>query len=120
MDEDSHRKFVSKLLASPKAEALSWLKGGSDKSFRNLGEMDATEQSIAFVERIYALGARNVLAVKIVKWGAGENSGDLLVELPRDRFIRSELFAFEEQFAQSVGLDGSSDHGQLYLYLKLD
>src|SRR2546427_6067499 len=103
MDEDFHRKFVDKLLSSRKAEALAWLKGGSAGSFRNIGEMDTTEESVAFIERLYSLGAKTVLAVDIIQWEQAENTGNLLVELPRDRFIRSELFAFEKQHAESMG-----------------
>ena len=120
MDEELHHKFVAKLLATRKAEALTWLKGGSKKSFRNIGELDTTEESIAFIERIYSLSAKTVLAVEIIEWEQGENSGKLLVEMPRDRFKRSELFAFEKQHAESMGFDGTDDIGQLYLYLKLD
>lgn len=120
MDEELHRKFVDKLLASRKAEALTWLQAGSEKSFRNIGELETTEESVAFIERIYSLGAKTVLAVEIIQWEQGENTGKLLVELPRDRFLRSELFAFEKQHAESMGLDGAEDVGQLYLYLKLD
>jgi hypothetical protein len=120
MDEDFHHKLVDKLLSSRKAEALAWLKGGSAKSFRNIGEMDMTEESIAFIERIYSLGAKTVLAVDIIEWERGENTGKLLVELPRDRFLRSELFAFENQLAESMGFDGAEDVGQRYLFFKLD
>jgi hypothetical protein len=120
MDKLLHRNFVAKLLASRKAEALVWLKGGSEKSFRNIGELDTTEESIAFIERLYALGAKTVLAVEIIEWELGENTGNLLVELPRERFPRSELFAFEKQHAESMGFDGTTDHGQAYLYFKLD
>jgi hypothetical protein len=120
LDEELHRKFVDKLLASRKAEALTWLQAGSEKSFRNIGELETTEESVAFIERIYSLGAKTVLAVEIIQWEQGENTGKLLVELPRDRFLRSELFAFEKQHAESMGLDGAEDVGQLYLYLKLD
>jgi hypothetical protein len=85
MDKLLRRKFIKKMLATRKAEALTWLKGGSPTSFRNLGEMATTEESVAFVEHLYSLGAKNVLAVKIVEWEKGENSGDVLIELPKDR-----------------------------------
>jgi hypothetical protein len=120
MDEEFYRKFVDGLLKSRKAEALAWLKGGSAKSFRNIGELDTTEESIAFIQRLYSLGAKTVLAVEIIEWEQAQNTGNLLVELPRDRFRRSELFAFEKQHAESMGFDGTEDMGQFYLYLKLD
>jgi hypothetical protein len=118
MDELFHRKFIEKLLASRKAEALAWL--NSPSSFRNLGELARTEASVTFVKRIYSLGAIKVLAVEIIDYPEGENTGKLLVELPEDRFLRGELFAFEREFAESMGFDGTADEGQRYLFLKLD
>jgi hypothetical protein len=120
MDELFHRKFIEKLLASRKAEALGWLNAGSPASFRNLGELGTTEESVALVKRIYSLGATNVLAVEIIEYPEGENTGKLLVELPKDRFSRAELFAFEREFAESMGFDATADEGQRYLFLKLD
>jgi hypothetical protein len=120
MDLEIHRQFVDKLLSSRKAEALAWPKGSSAKSFHNIGELATTEESLAFVQSIYSLGARAVAAVKIMTYDQDENTGDLLVELLRDRFLRSELFAFQKKHAESKGFDGTEDNGQLYLYFKLD
>jgi hypothetical protein len=120
MDDFAEANFAQKLLNSEKAEALGWLDGSSPTSFRNLGEMQTNEESAAFVKRIYSMGAKSVLAVEIVKWEQGENTGKLLIELPNDRFARSELFAFEKQHAESMGFDGSPDKGQQYLFLNLD
>jgi len=120
MEQEFDRKFVKKLLASRKSEALEWLEGGSAKSFRNIGELETTEESIAFIQRLYTLGAKTVLAVEIIEWEEGENTGNLLVELPREGHLRIELFAFEKQHAESMGFEGAEDTGQLYLYFKLD
>jgi hypothetical protein len=120
MDQFTYEKFIKKLLGSRKAEALSWLKGGSATSFRNIGELGTTEESVGFIQSLYSMGARTVLAVEIIEWELGENTGNLLVELPQDRFLRKQLFAFEKEHAASMGFDGTADEGQLYLYLKLD
>jgi hypothetical protein len=119
MDE-SYYQFIKQFLASNKAEALEWLRGGSEKSFRNLGEMQTTQESIAFVEHLYDLGAEQVLAVEIDEYDGGQNTGYLLVQLPYDDNARIRLFAFERQHAEQFGFEGETDEGQEYLYLKLD
>lgn len=116
---DSYHQFIKQFLASNKAEALEWLRAGSDQSFRNLGEMEADE-SLEFVQRLYDLGAEKVLAVKIDEYPEGANTGHLLVQLPADDAARERLFAFERNHAESHGFDGTPDEGQEYVYLKLD
>lgn len=117
--DDLYHQLVKEFLASNKAEALSWLRAGSDTSFRNLGEMEADE-SIRFVQHLYDLGAETVLAVAIDEYPDGANSGNLLVQLPPDDAARERLFAFEREHAESHGFDGTPDEGQEHLYLKLD
>ena len=118
MDELFHQ-LLKQFLASNKAEALSWLRGGSDTSVRNLGEMEA-EESIRFVQHLYDLGAETVLAGEIHEYPDGANSGNLLVQLPSDDAARERLFAFERDHAESHGFDATPDEGQEYVYLKLD
>ncbi len=118
--EDRHTKFIRRLLDSKHAEALEWLRKASPDSFRNLGEMDSTEESIRFVQNLYDLGAQKVVAVEIDEYDEGENTGHLVVELPPDPLPRQKLFAFERQHAESLGFDGVEDTGQQHLYLKLD
>ncbi len=117
--DDSYRQFIKQFLSSNKAEALEWLRAGSDTSFRNLGEMEA-EELIEFVERLYDLGAEKVLAVEIDQYPEGANTGHLLVQLPSDGDAREKLFAFEREHAESHGFDGTPDEGQEYIYLKLN
>ena len=117
--DDLYHQLVKEFLASNKAEALSWLRGGSDTSLRNLGEMEPDE-SIRFVEHLYDLGAETVLAVGIHEDPDGANSGNLLVEPPPDDAARERLFAFEREHAESHGFDATPDEGQEYVYLKLD
>ena len=117
--DDSYNQFIRQFLASNKAEALEWLGGGSDESFRNLGEMEAGE-SMQFVQRLYDLGAEKVLAVEIDEYPEGANTGHLLVQLPGADAARERVFAFEREHAESHGFDGTADEGQEYLYFKLD
>ena len=111
---------IAKMLKSRKAEALSWLRGGSAASFRNLGEMATTEESIAFVQHFYDLGAESVLACNIVEYDNAQNSGHLLIRLPSDHAARVRLFAAEREHAESMGFEGEPDVGQEYLFMMLD
>jgi hypothetical protein len=119
MDVD-YGKFVKRMLATKKAEALGWLHGGSVESFRTVGEMATTAESVAYVQRLYDAGAVRVLAVKIDEWSDGQNTGHLLVQLASDVAARRRLFALEREQAEPMGFEGSADEGQEYLYFKLD
>jgi hypothetical protein len=111
--------FFEKLLASKKAEALSWLRSSSTECMRTFGEMD-TVKSVAFVESLYALGAIKVWAVKINDEYWVENTGLLVVELPLDIQQRLALFEFEARHAESHGFSGEADIDQPYLSFKID
>jgi hypothetical protein len=111
---------ITEMLASTKAEALEWLRGGSESSFRNLGEMETTDESIAFAQRFYDLGAESVLACKIAEYDEGQNSGHLLIQLPSDDRARERLFAAHREHAESMGFEGEPDEGQEYLFMMLD
>src|SRR4051794_23591656 len=78
--DDSYEQLIKQFLSGTKAAALEWLRAGDDNSFRNLGEMGADE-SLAFVQRLYDLGAEQVLAVEIDEYPEGANTGHLLVRL---------------------------------------
>jgi hypothetical protein len=110
---------IAEMLASNKAEAIGWLRAGSQSSFRNLGEMETTEESIAFAQRFYDLGAGSVLACNIGEYDEGQNSGHLLFQLPPDDKARERLFAAREH-AESMGFEGEPDEGQEYLFMMLD
>ncbi len=120
MDDEQHRKFVERMLATNKAEALSWLQGSPAGSFRNLGEMETNEESVAYVKRLYDAGAVEVIAVKIDEYDQDQNTGHLIVRLPEARYAREQVFALEREQAEAYGFDGSPDQGQTYIYLKLD
>jgi hypothetical protein len=111
---------ISQMLASNKAEALQWLRESSETSFRNLGEMETTEESIEYVQHLYDLGAVTVIACKIAEYEEGQNSGHLLVQLPPDEAKRAKLFAAEHEQAEAMGFGGVEDTGQEYLFLMLD
>jgi hypothetical protein len=62
--DDWYGLFIRRRLATKHAEALEWLRAGSTVSFRNLGEMSMTTESIEFVQHLYDLGA-------VDDWGEG-------------------------------------------------
>ena len=111
---------IRQMLASRNAEALQWLSAASDTSFRNLGEMATTAESIAFVKPFYMTGALKVLACKIGIAGEDQTLSHLLVELPSDKAARAALFALEAAHAESMGYDGELDKGQQYLFIWFD
>jgi hypothetical protein len=117
---ENHDSFIEEMLATKKAEALEWLRASSPNSFRNLGEMDTTEESIEYVQRFYDAGAVTVLAVEIGEYDGVQNTAHLLVQLPADKPTRMRLFQMENDHAESEGFDGCNDDGQEYLYFKLD
>lgn len=114
MNQD-YLDFVREMLSSKKAEALSWLRASGPTSVRNLGELDTTDASIAFVETIYNLGAVEVLAVQIEEYPEGQSTSYLMARLPSDQ--RDRLFAFEREHAESHGFDGTEDDGQEWLFI---
>jgi 5,10-methylene-tetrahydrofolate dehydrogenase/methenyl tetrahydrofolate cyclohydrolase len=118
--DDNYFSLVKELLSGNPAEALEWLRGGSPTSRRSLGEKQKTEDSIAFVQQLYDLGAEQVLAVEINEYNRGQNTSQLLVQLPYDDEARARLFAFERNLVEPRGFDGMADEGQEYLYLELN
>jgi len=112
-------QFVERMLASDRAEARQWL-GAAPGAVRYLGELEP-DASLELVERLYELGAAEVLAVEIEREPGSEDqtTNHLLVRLPLNLAARARLFAFENEHAESEGFDGEADRGQEYLYLKL-
>jgi hypothetical protein len=115
--DDEYTSIIKQFLGGPHAEALEWLRAGPDNS-RTLGEHRRTDQSVALVERLYALGAEKVIAVGLQEAAGGRGAARyLLVELPEEDRGRDALFAFEREHAEARGLEGTPDEGRLYLFL---
>jgi len=101
-------------------EALSWLQE-SRKPERWLGEATNQEDSIDFVKMLYRLGAVRVNAVEIQGDSDGEqNTGRLVIELPRDKKSRTKILKLCGKLAQEQGFDPTPDARQQYLFLMLD
>jgi hypothetical protein len=113
--------FVNRLMEGCRAEARAWLHEATATNLRRLGPW-GPDLALEYVERLYELGAKHVLAVQIEAIaGVGEESTDhLLIELPDSRQQREGLFKLEAELAEAQGLDHVSDHGQKYLYMRVD
>jgi hypothetical protein len=102
-----------------KFEARAWLEGGGKKSVRFIGEMPP-EQSVEFVEELYRLGAKEVLAVKIDRNMPYESINTMIVALPSDPNARRKIFSFEGKRTGSEGFDPYEDYGQSHLHVWFD
>jgi len=109
-------QMIQRLLRQKKDrfEARAWLEDGGEKSVRFIGEM-SKEQSIKFVQKLYRLGAKEVMAVKIGRNPPYESINTMIVTLPSDRKARQQLFAFEGKRVESEGFDPPEDYGQSHL-----
>jgi hypothetical protein len=113
--------FVQRFLGLPNTkEALGWLAGATRKKRRTLGEDETTADSIQLVEEIYAAGAVTVLAVEIVSYDEGENTGKLVIELPANAQDREMVLGIAGKIAESQGFDVEPDVGQRYVFVMLD
>lgn len=113
--------MIDELLASPNSkEVLAWLKEAPPDT-RTLGEMPTTEASLAMANELYARGATRVTAVKIDRYETGEeNTGKLIVSLPKEPSARERVFAWCAECAEERGLDADRDTGQDHLFVLLD
>jgi hypothetical protein len=98
------------------ADARIWVKNRN----HTLGEMDH-KASRRLVERLTRVGAFRIFACEINDYGErGENTGHLVVELPKDKALRPKLFKAIARLAEERGFAGDPDDGQDYAYVKLD
>lgn len=108
--------FAESLLRSGAFEARGWL--ASPGLVHTLGEMEST-LAREFVERLYSLGAAQVFIVGVTHDNGYEHSNDVIVELPKSKRKRRQIFRHASEHAEQEGFDGETDAGQRYLYYKL-
>lgn len=114
-------EFVSRFLGAPDTqEAQAWLQAASADDFRSLGEDESTEESLALVRELYAAGAEEVLAVEIEEYDEGQNTGKIVIKLPRDADSRAAVLVIANDLIQSQGFDPEVDTGQSYVFVMLD
>jgi hypothetical protein len=116
-----NNQFIIRILESGDAcEALTWL---TEKFVpeRTLGEAKSREAGIALVKSLYKIGAIKVLVFNIDIIPTGEqNSGRLIVELPKGSTERANLLAKCAEIGAEQGFDPEPDYGQRYTILMLD
>jgi hypothetical protein len=101
-------------------EALRWLQNGRPDS-RMLGELPTTVASIALVQELYALGATRVTASNIQTYDTGEeNTGRLIVSLPKEPNARERVFEWCAEWAEQLGFEPERDVGQEHIFVMLD
>ena len=110
--------FCKKLLAEGNpAELRDWLKSGSN----TLGELTTNAESLKLANEIYQAGAIHVYAIEIDKYPHGsENTGKLVIELPKDNGSRNKVINWAARIAHDQGFDAYSDVGQQYIFVMLD
>ncbi len=104
--------LLRQMLSDPdREEAQSWLQGGAERFVFEFGH----DESLAMVQELYALGAREVLAVEIDKEPEGESTNTLVVALPTDADERAAAFRWVNDQMQECGFDPTPDEGQSHL-----
>jgi len=85
-----------------------------------LGEL-SHRASRGLVSRLLSQGAIRILACEIdVEEDGLENTGHLVVELPREPAKRATVLKTIARIARKQGYEGDPDDGQNYAYVKLD
>ncbi len=120
-ERSRHDGLIARLLNSRKAEARIWLRSSPDENAFTLGELPTTRQSLELAEEAYTAGAVTVLAVEINDCENGQqNSGKLVIELPKAKAKRKRIIAWVNEQAELQGFDPESDNGETHLFLPLD
>ena len=119
----AHDRLIARLLSGPKkAEAMKWLRNANAAEERTIGRRRTTGTSARLVKKLYDFGACQVLAAQIHRAGngAGQHTGKLVVELPKDLKRRRAIFEWCRKQGESLGHSPDVDQGQDYLFLLLD
>jgi hypothetical protein len=116
-----NNELEKSILASGSAhEAMSWLKEPGVLE-RSLGECSSYEASVELVQDLYNIGAVKVWVFDIDGGPTEEqNSGRLIVELPKSSIERANLLAKCAEIGAKQGFDPEPDYGQRYTIIMLD
>lgn len=118
-----HENLIKRHLSDRKRhEALDWLNAIANRELRTIGENKTKSDSIRYVQKLYNLGAEEVIAVGIRKERGKNNyhTGKLVVKLPPDLGKRKALFGWCKQQGESLGFSPEKDSGESHLFLLLD
>ena len=112
--------MVRRLLKSKdKVEALDWLAGAPPGVHRNIGEM-TNQESVAYVRKLYKLGATNVVVVEIGVNGKYESTDTLIARLSKDPKRRKAIFRLETERVEDMGYEMETDTGQQHIFVWFD
>jgi hypothetical protein len=114
---------VRLMLYTENEEALAWLQAGTRDKLRTIsggegsaGKLTKKKHAVAFVEKLYELGAVRVKAVDIDRqYPEHESTDRLVVELPSAPETRERVYRFYNEHSQGRGWDPSPDDGRRYL-----
>lgn len=101
-----------------KADAVEWIR----ERCHTLGERKWLA-SKRLVDRLLSAGCVRVWACQIDEYhhkNMHENTGHLVMELPRRSAARKRILQLVHRLARETGYGGPSDVGQRYAYVKLD
>jgi len=97
------------------SEVINWIETKS----HTLGELDWV-RSRRLVKSLSSLGCLKIYACEIFSGDHGENTGHLVIELPRAELKRKKILKKVHGLAREQGYAGPFDDGQRYVYVKLD
>ena len=112
---------LQEFLADPtRCEARKWLKETGRGKIRTLGEIPDLAESLALIEEAYGAGVAEVLVVKIKSDDRMENSGTLVVRLPKATRKRKKALDWCNEQNGYQGFDPEGDEGQEWVVVSLD
>jgi len=100
-------------------EALRWVADAPPEVIRFIGEMP-TRESIAYIKKMYKLGATEIFVIDIDANGKYESASRLSASLPSDRNKRAAIFDAETDRVEEMGFEMESDTGQETIFLWFD
>ncbi len=110
-------KFVSD---ATKCEAKKWLESAPKGITRTLGELPDLQESLALVDDAYSEGVSELFVVKVGSNEGFENTGTLLVQLPKSGRKRKNALAWCNEQNDFQGFDPEDDEGQEWMIVQLD
>jgi hypothetical protein len=97
-------------------DATKWIRTKG----HTLGERD-WRSSKRLVARLALAGSIKIWACEIESYEDGtENTGHLVVKLPKEKASRTKVFKIIDRLARETGYHGPFDDGEKYAYVKLD
>jgi hypothetical protein len=113
MDPSKDSPLVNRF--TDRVKAREWIAAGQGNHF--LAEM-SSEDSMKLVERIFAMGAREVWGVKL-KGTQLVSAHFLIIALPEDEKMREDIFKWSMKHTLELGFDPEPDNGQAHIAVRI-